>query len=169
MASFARAGELAVGKGRARRKRALTEEQEAEVAEAFTLFDANKDGKLDYYQLKVAMRALGIEVKKREVLQILKEYDISNEGLIDQRGFREVVTDRILERNPIEEVMKAFALFDDDKTGKITLKNMRRAARELGEEMTDEELQAMIDEFDSSKSGELNEDDFLSIMTSDFS
>jgi len=164
---------LALGRGdfgalQGRRKRELTDEQRAEVNEAFKLFDADRDGKLDYYQLKVAMRALGFEVKKADVQRILNEYDREGENLIDERSFTEVVTDRILERNPVDEVLKAFKLFDDDGTGKITIKNMRRVARELGEEMTDDELQAMVDEFDRSKSGSLDEDDFLSIMTADF-
>ena len=64
------------------------------------------------------------------------------------------VTDWMLDRDPQEEVFKAFRLFDDDDSGKISLRNLRRVARELGENMTDEELRAMIDEFDKDGDGE---------------
>lgn len=37
-------------------------------------------------------------------------------------------------------------------------------ARELGETMTDEELQEMIDEADRDGDGEIGEDDFIRIM-----
>lgn len=61
-------------------------------------------------------------------------------------------------------MLKAFRLFDDDGTGKISLKNLKRVARELGETMSDDELQEMIDEADRDGDGEINEEDFIRIM-----
>ena len=69
-----------------------------------------------------------------------------------------------IERDPDDEIRKAFKLFDADDTGRISLKNMRIVARELGEEIRDDELQAMIDEFDADNDGMINEDEFMSIM-----
>ena len=74
------------------------------------------------------------------------------------------MTEKILNRDPAEEIEKAFKLFDDDGTGKITLKNLKRVAKDLGEHMTEDELQAMIDEFDKDGDSAINPNEFLSIM-----
>lgn len=47
---------------------------------------------------------------------------------------------------------------------RISLKNMKRVARELGENLSEEELQAMIDEFDRDQDGEISHDEFMYIM-----
>ena len=52
-----------------------------------------------------------------------------------------MMTTKMGERDSTEEIAKAFKLFDDDNTGKINFKNLKRVAKELGENMTDEELQ----------------------------
>ena len=60
--------------------------------------------------------------------------------------------------------MKVFALFDDDQTGAISFRNLKRVANELGENLTDEELQEMIDEADRDGDGMINEDEFFRVM-----
>ena len=71
---------------------------------------------------------------------------------------------KIINRDPKEEMMKTFRLFDDDNTGKISIKNLKRVAKELGERMTDEELQGMIEMADKDGDGEVNADEFMKIM-----
>jgi len=68
------------GAGRAVRPE-ISEEQKQEIKEAFDLFDSEKTGKIDYHELKVAMRALGFEnTKKAEVLEYMREYDRAETG-----------------------------------------------------------------------------------------
>ena len=69
-----------------------------------------------------------------------------------------IMTAKMSERDSREEILKAFRLFDDDNTGKISFKNLKRVAKELGE------IQEMIDEADRDGDGEINEEEFLRIM-----
>jgi centrin-3 len=103
------------------------------------------------------MRALGFDVKKQEVLGLMKEYDREGNGAIEYIDFLDIMTHKIQERDPVEEILKAFKLFDEDNSGRISLRNLRRVARELGENLSDDELQAMIDEFDKDGDGEISE------------
>ena len=50
--------------------------------------------------------------------------------------------------------------------GKISFKNLKRVAKELGENMTDEELQEMIDEADRDGDGEVSEEEFIKCVRS---
>ena len=142
----------------------LTEEQKQEIKEAFDLFDTDGSGTIDAKELKVAMRALGFEPKKEEIRKMIAEADKNGSGVIDFPDFLDMMTTKMAERDPREEMLKAFRLFDDDETGKISFKNLKRVAKELGENMTDEEIQEMIDEADRDGDGEISEEEFMRIM-----
>jgi centrin-1 len=47
-------------------------------------------------------------------------------GTIDFPEFLQMMTAKMGDRDSKEEILKAFRLFDDDETGKISLKNLRR-------------------------------------------
>ena len=147
-----------------KKQRELTEEQKQEIKEAFDLFDTEGKGEIDIKELKVAMRALGFEPKKDEVRKIIQEVDRDGEGVIRFNDFFEILGQKVSERDPVEEMKKAFMLLCEDGQERITLKSLRKTAEELGETMTKEELQEMIDEADYDRDGEIGEEDFIKIM-----
>jgi len=64
------------------------------------------------------------------------------------------VTRQYANRDPEEEAVRAFRLFvGDESSGKIGLRSLRRVCKEIGQNIGDEELQAMIDEFDEDQDG----------------
>jgi len=83
--------------------------------------------------------------------------------LLSHATFQQIAAQRILNRDPREEILRAFELFDSDGKGRIDLQDLRRVARELGEGLQEEELQAMIEEFDVRGENGIDRDTFLGI------
>ena len=50
-----------------KKQKELTDEHEQEIKEVSDLFDTDGSGSIDSKELKVALRALGFEVKKEEI------------------------------------------------------------------------------------------------------
>jgi centrin-3 len=70
--------------------RHLTDEQRQEIKEAFEMFDTDHDNAIDYHELKVAMRALGFELKKAEVLKLIRDHDRQGDNLMDYADFEKI-------------------------------------------------------------------------------
>jgi centrin-1 len=90
------------------------------------------------------MRALGFKANKEELNKIISNADKGQEGKIEFSEFLDIMTVKKAESDPKERMLQVFRLFDDDETGKISFKNLKRVAQELGENVTDEEIQEMI-------------------------
>jgi len=143
----------------------IPEWQMQELREAFDLFDTDGSGTIDTKELQVALRALGFDSKKEKVRKMIADIDLDGSGTIDFEEFVEMMTGKMGDRDSPEEIRRVFKLFDDDETGRISFRNLKRVARELGENMTDEELQEMINKADLDGDGEVNEEEFMRIMT----
>lgn len=85
---------------------------------AYTDYFAIPQGSIDAKELKVAMRALGFEPKKEEIQKMIADVDDDGSGSIEFDEFLKMMTQKILNRDPKDEILKAFRLFDDDETGK---------------------------------------------------
>lgn len=144
---------------------ALSAEEIEEIREAFNLFDTDGSGTIDPKELKAAMQSLGFEAKNQTIYEMIADIDKNGSGEIDFDEFLDLMTARMSDTDSKEDIQKVFNLFDDDKTGYITLQNLKRVAKELGETMSDAELLEMIERADTDQDGQISIDEFHSIMT----
>ncbi|KAM6381632.1 centrin-2-like isoform 2-T2 [Pluvialis apricaria] len=113
----------------------------------------------------ITLRALGCEPGKEEMKRIVSEFSEEGSGKLNFKSFLQVMTQKMAEPCLEKEILKAFKAFDCDGTGKISFENLKVVAREVGEDITDEELQEMIDEADVDGDGEVDKQEFLRILT----
>ena len=83
---------------------------------------------------------------------------------INFEQFLEAISKKLGNRETREGIDRIFDLFDDDKSGHISLNNIKRVAKELGETLSTEELKEMIQRA-SSNGEEISREDFYKIMT----
>ncbi|RDL39582.1 EF-hand protein [Venustampulla echinocandica] len=168
----------------------ITDEQREEINEAFGLFDLDKDQRIDYHEFKVALKALGFDLPKPEILDLLRQYGTSPDTAAQQpptssrhphqaqpsqqpanpgrlhltlQAFQTIAASLIAQRDPRDEILRAFALFDTEDKGIISIEDLRRVARELGEGLEEDELVAMIEEFDLEGKGGVGREEFIGI------
>jgi len=142
----------------------LTQDEIEEIKEAFDLFDVDGTQRVNPRDLRGAIQALNL--RRNQVVQsMLSDLDRQGAKPLDFNGFLDLMTAKMGERDTREDVCKVFRLFDDDRTGTITIRNLQRVARELGEELPIEDLDEMIARADSDGDGHVTVDDFYSLMT----
>merc|ERR1712093_178682 len=133
--------------------------------------DTDGTGTIDAKELKVALRALGFEPKKEELKKLVSDLDKSGggsnnaagQGQLDFNEFLEIMTAKMSEKDSKEQIQKAFQLFKG-QSGKISFEDLKGVAKELGENMSDEELKEMIREADKDEDNEVSEEEFMRII-----
>uniref|UniRef100_A0A7S4Q1H4 EF-hand domain-containing protein n=1 Tax=Alexandrium monilatum TaxID=311494 RepID=A0A7S4Q1H4_9DINO len=147
-----------------KKQKELTQQQKNEIKAAFDLFDTDGSGDIDAKELHVAMRTLGFEASKDEIEKMIADVDDDGSGEIEFEEFLKMMTIKMLNQDPKEEMTKIFNFFDEEKTGTITFQNLRKVATDAGIQLTDSQIQSMIDEADRDADGKVNQEEFFRIL-----
>ena len=78
------------------------------------------------------MVSLGFDSKNAVIFQMISDLDEDGSGLIEFDEWIHLMTSKISDKDSKGNVGKIFNLFDDQKTGSISVKNLRRVAQDLG-------------------------------------
>jgi len=142
----------------------LTEEQIAEFKEAFSLFDKDGDGTITTKELGTVMRSLGQNPTEAELADMINEVDADGNGTIDFPEFLTMMARKMKDTDSEEEILEAFKVFDKDGNGFISAAELRHIMTNLGEKLTDEEVDEMLREADIDGDGQINYEEVVKGM-----
>merc|ERR1712025_1462234 len=121
----------------------LSEDEVEEIKEAFVLFDNDGSGAISVNELTSAMQSLGFDVKHAVVYNMVADLDADGS----------------------EEIDRVFKLFDKDRNGTLEADDLSRVCKELGEDMTEEDIREVIGRMDVDGDGAVGLDDFYAVIT----
>jgi len=115
-------------------------------------------------ELKQIMLQLGQNPSEEDLLEMMRIVDVNGDNEIDFEEFLVMMSLRQEERDTDGELMEAFKLFDLDGSGTISRDELKTLMKNLGQALTDSEIDAMIDEVDENLDGEISFDEFKALM-----
>lgn len=129
--------------------------EEEEINYVFSLFDPDSQNRISVQDVRAAIQGVGGS-KGMDLLERLP-----HDGTLSMDEFQAIVS----QKEKIGDMQRIFSLFDADQKGYISLEDLQRIADDLGESMTDEELQDMLDRADPDQDGRVTAEDFSKLMT----
>ena len=176
------AGKEEKTKKKAPYKQELSLAQKDEIKKAFDLFDTSGSGTIEAKELKVALRALGFEPSKEDIIALIKDTEPPSAAAdqkkemnrdktlkIDFSQFLEIMIKKMSEKDSTAEIESGFQLFDLDGDDHISFQDLKKVAEELKEAMTDEEIYEMLRAACKNQDGEeprVTASDFFNILNS---
>ncbi|CAF0724390.1 unnamed protein product [Didymodactylos carnosus] len=138
--------------------RKLTQNQVAELRQAFNLFDTDGSGAISIKEFKQALWALDIQANDQEVQHMFKAIDADKNGEIEFEEFVEIVADSYFRKFTRAEILEAFKRFDHDHDGYISANELQNILSRLGRNFSSDEIRRMIAQVDRDGNGKISID-----------
>merc|ERR1712048_1179390 len=106
----------------------------------------DSDGTITTKELGTVMRSLGQNPTAAELQDMINEVGADGNGTIDFPEFLSLQARKMKDTDTEEEIIDAFKVFDRDGSGFISAAELRHVMTNLGEKLTDEEIDEMLRE-----------------------
>ncbi|KAI9473991.1 MAG: hypothetical protein EXX96DRAFT_621621 [Benjaminiella poitrasii] len=154
--------------------KAPTQEQLDEWKEAFSLYDKKGNSTVSSTNLGDLLRGLGQNPTQAEVQELIKETAKSKgvsetqEFDIDFGTFLSILTrpDGFKPAGSAQEFIQGFQVFDKEGDGYISAGELRYVLTNLGEKLSEDEVNELLKEVEVGKDGRINYVDFVTVVLS---
>ncbi|CAF3295890.1 unnamed protein product [Rotaria socialis] len=149
----------------------LTEEQQLEYKQAYSLFDRDEDGLINPKELSYLIRSLECNPSDNEIQSLIDRVVDEGNSLIDCNQFLIMMSllHKTRDKDKRRELHEIFTAIDTDNNGVIDSTELRTIMRLINSgvddiKLTKEEIDEMIAEVDSDKDGRITFNEFTRIF-----
>lgn len=123
--------------------------------------DKDGDGTITTRELGTVMRGLGQNPTEAELVDMINEIDANGDGTVDFPEFLVLMSRKMKEIDSVDEIIEAFKVFDRDGNGFISAAELRHIMTNIGEKLSEEEVDEMIREADIDGDGQINYEEVM--------
>jgi len=135
-------------------------QEHQELKETFKMFDLNNDGIITKEELGIVMKRLGRETNDRDLETMIRDVDTNGNGVVELDEFINMMKAQTRTMTSDEAVRQAFQVFDKNGDNFINKDEIRMAMNNLGENVTEAELNEMLQCMDLNKDGRVSFEEF---------
>ncbi len=108
------------------------------------------------------MISIGQKPTNAEITRMINSVDENKNGLIDFPEFLVLMEHKMKDTD--EEMMSAFRQFDTDGNGRISRAELKATMSQMCGGLSDEQVDHIIEEVDKDGDGEINYEEFVTMM-----
>jgi len=143
----------------------LSEDQIAEFQRIFSSFDYQKKNQVSSQDLSSLLRALGQYWTKTELEELANEVNAEHNGYLNFAGFLNIMTRKVKpsDERSEENDRDLFKALEDLEEGseKMNVKELKKIVMDLGENITEEEFNEMVQEVGVDENGDVKYREFV--------
>ncbi|XP_024025214.1 calcium-dependent protein kinase 8 [Morus notabilis] len=141
----------------------LSVEEVAGIKEAFDTIDIGKKGKVNLEELRIGLLKLGQQIPDPDLQILMDSADVDGDGTLNYGEFVAVSVHLRRMAND-EHLHKAFAYFDQNRSGYIEIEELRNALNDEVDSSSEEVVSAIMHDVDTDKDGRISYEEFAAMM-----
>lgn len=130
-----------------------------EMKEAFTMIDQNRDGFIDVNDLREMFSSLGRTPDDKDLKEMLAEAP----GPLNFTMFLSLFSEKLSGTDPEDTIRNAFAMFDNERKGKLSEEYIKDLLENMGDNFTKDEMRQTFKEAPL-EGGKLDYERFVQII-----
>jgi len=135
--------------------------------EVFTGFDKRGEDQIRVGDIPAAMKKLGHNIKPDWLESFEDEIDTEGTGFISFDEFTSIVRKKMQADEDERELKEIFRVLDKEKKGEVNTSELRWILKNLGDDLTEDDIDDMIADVDTDGSGWVDYEEFAKLMLGD--